>query len=61
MMKTHFLSIGWLEDGRYSDKNLYGNSVMRLLIIIKHVSFKESEDSEFRGTNFQINPETWFM
>ena len=46
--------IGWLEVGRYSDNNFHGNSVMRLLIIIKHASFKESEDSEFRGTDFQI-------
>ena len=46
--------IGWLEVGRYSDKNFYGFSVMSLLIIIiKLASFKDREASWFRWTYFQ--------
>ena len=46
--------IGWLEVGRYSDKNFYGTSVMSLLIIIiKLASFKDREASWFSGTYFQ--------
>jgi hypothetical protein len=52
-------NIGWLEVGRYSNKNFYGNSVMRLLK--ERILSLGGQISKFCICIHHINHETWFM